>query len=270
MSNEKFDDWFDKTFDEAFDRAASSDSSLPAHDTKRESWMKVKLQLETVNRRRKRRRKYQLAGVVAASMMAGAIFFSPPTITQAVSPIYQQLKEWGDGIVTIISGKDESTSDTVAKTAPPPEGSGPEAGQIGESLLDSSDSEEGSKSLEQVTKRLSFSYPEIKYIPEGYRYDDVLAAAPADGESAINNLAVKYISEEGIMLTISMIGMSDGPVSVSSPGLDTEKVILDSGTEAILAKGRLSTLQFLYNNVWIEIAGELSKEELVKMANSLP
>lgn len=270
MKDEKYDDWFNQAFDDAFERAAS-DSPPPDQVTKRESWLQVKQQLESNNRRRHRRRRFQLAGVIAASMATGAILFSPPTISQAVSPIYQQLKDWGDGIVTIISGRDEPVTNTEAKTSPPPEGIGPESNNnIGEKLLWSSSAEDHDLTLEEVKSRLTFPYPDFQYIPQGYMFYDVLVA-PQNDEVPIDDMAVQYISESEKFLNISFYNFATGSVSVSSLSSPTAETLnLKSGVEALYSEGRTSSIQFIYNNVMIRIVGELSKEELLKMANSLP
>lgn len=267
MNNEKFDEWFEETFDEAFERAASRTSHL-SDDAKKESWQKVKRKLDAASRRKQRRRKYQLAGVIAASMATGAILFSPPVVTQAVSPIYQQLKEWGDGVVSTISGKKSPITATVPVTPPPPEGKGQEAGNLGESLESSSNSNELSLTLDQIKSRLSFKLPELKYIPQGYRYSDVHVAVPND-QSSIDSLILQYTSNEGRIMSISLFNMVSGAISISSSGSVSEKIMLDSGTEALFIKGRLSKLQFVKNQIWIEISGELDQEELLKIGNGL-
>ncbi|MGM1044597.1 MAG: DUF4367 domain-containing protein [Bacillota bacterium] len=269
MNNEKYDDWFNEVFDEAFERAASH-SSTPDHDTKRESWLQVKQQLESKSRRKQRRRRFQMAGIIAASMAIGAILFSPPTITQAVSPIYQQIKEWGDGIVTIISGKDDSVTDTVPKTSPPPGRSGEIYENLGEEVLWSSSAEDNNLTLEEVKSRLTFTYSDFEYIPQGYKFHDVLVA-PIDEESRIHDMAIQYVSESGKILNISYINIINGPVSVSTlSSPSSESFQLDSGTEALYTEGIASSIQFTHNGVMIRIVGEISKEELLKIANSLP
>ncbi|WP_106767691.1 DUF4367 domain-containing protein [Paenibacillus faecalis] len=272
MKNEKYDPWFDEAFDEAFERAAAKASPpVPDQNTKRQSWLQVKEQLERSRRQSRRRRRFQLTGIVAASIATGAIFFSPPTISQAVSPIYQQLKDWGNGIVMVITGKDEIATNTVPKTSPPPEGIGPEMdNNLSEELLWSSSSEDHDLSLEEVKARLTFPYPEFQYIPPGYQFYDVLAA-PMNEEAPIDDMSVQYISEDGAFLNISFYNLAVGQTSVSSLGSVTaETLILESGIEAIYIEGNASSIQFNYNNVVIRIVGELSKEDLLKMANSLP
>ncbi|MEI0737489.1 hypothetical protein VQ056_13815 [Paenibacillus sp. JTLBN-2024] len=97
MKSEKFEEWFDV----AFDRAVSS-SSLTSDESKRASWKKVQAQLDQVKRKRKQRRRLQLSGIVAASFIAGAVFFSPSGVTKALSPIVQSVVDLGNGMIGIV------------------------------------------------------------------------------------------------------------------------------------------------------------------------
>lgn len=271
MNNEKYDDWFNEAFDEAFERAANTTSSV-THDTKRESWLQVKQQLEVKSKQRKRWRRFQYAAVIAASMAVGAIVFSPPAITQAVTPIYQQIKDWGNGIVTIISGKNKATSETtIPKTSPPPEAS-EELGNLGEKLLWSSSSDDFDFTLEEVKSRITFPYSEFRYFPKEYQFKEVFVA-PENDTAPIYNMIVQYVSEEGKLINVTYTDLDTGEISVSNlTTTNTETLFLESGLEAIYTRGPSSSdsIQFTYNNVLIHIIGELSKKELLKIANSLP
>lgn len=269
MNNEKYDDWFNEVFDQAFERAANTPSPV-SNDTKRDSWLQVKQQLALKNKRKQSRRRFQLAAVIAASMAMGAIIFSPPAVTQAVSPIYQQIKEWGDGFVTIISGKKTPSSGTVAKTSPPIDDA-EEVGNLGEKLLWSSSSGDYDFTLEEVKSKLTFPYPEFAYLPNDYQYNDVIVA-PKDDKAPIDQMTIQYISSDSKLLNILYIDL-EGDIAVSTVGSPDSKTLhLKSGTEAIYSEifSKTHTLQFTHNNVLIQIFGEdISKNELLKIANSL-
>lgn len=271
MNNEKYDDWFNEAFDEAFERAANTTSSVN-HDTKRESWLQVKQQIAARSKQKKRWRRFQYAGIIAASMAMGAIVFSPPPISQAVTPIYQQIKDWGDGIVTIISGKNKpSSGTTIPKTSRPPE-SPEQSGNLGEKLLWSSSSSDFDFTFDEVLSRITFPYTEFGYFPKEYQYSQVYVA-PENDTAPIYNMIVQYVSSEGKLLNVKYTDLETGEVAVStliSPNAET--LYLKSGIEAIYSQGPSSadSLQFTYNTVLIHINGELSKKELLKIANSLP
>ncbi|WP_054957862.1 DUF4367 domain-containing protein [Paenibacillus dakarensis] len=272
MNNEKYDDWFNEAFDEAFERAAANSPSV-SHDTKRESWLQVKQKISANNKRRKRVRRFQFAAVIAASMATGAIFFSPPLVTQAVSPIYQQIKDWGNGIVTIVSGKHTPSTATVPKTPPPVEGADETVEEnLGERLLWSSSSSDYDFTLEEVKSKITFPYPEFGYFPKDYQFKQIFAA-PEHDAAPIYNMIVQYMTNEEKLLNVTYTDLVTGEVAVStSVNPNPETILLKSGETAIYSEGSnaFNSIQFAYNNVLIHISGELSKKELLKMANSLP
>lgn len=110
-------------FDEAFHQAVSA---TPASNTEpmRQSWLRVQKEIDQLGVRKKRMRTIRLSVIVAASVTIGAVIFSLPSGTQAVSPFVQSIKDWGNGMKSIVIedrttklGADPST----AKTPPPPE-----------------------------------------------------------------------------------------------------------------------------------------------------
>lgn len=76
----------------------------------------------------------RLSFVIAASVALGAVLFSVPTDTQAVSPFVQTIKDWGNGMKSIII-KDRTNEivgldPLAAKTSAPPERGIEDAPQI--------------------------------------------------------------------------------------------------------------------------------------------
>lgn len=270
MSNEKYDDWFDEAFDEAFDRAASRHSLPTSDESKRQSWQQVKLQVERLNKRKQRRRKYQYAGVIAASMAFGAFMFSQPAVTQAVSPIYQQIVDWGNGIAGQIFGKNTPVDDSKALTPPPPDvSSTPNTDQVPEAeLVETEDIpfSDSDQSLIKSQQRVNFNIPKAGYIPDGFAFSE--ATGISDSENGpIYDLHVHYMNADGKVLTITYVEMLDNR-SVGVGGEVKETIKLDSGATAYLSE---TTLRFLYDNdqILVMISGFFPKEELLKVANNL-
>lgn len=271
MSNEKYDDWFDEAFDEAFDRAASR-SSLPTdNESKRQSWQQVKLQIGKSNKRKQRRRRLQLSGVVAASMLIGALIFSQPTVTQAVSPIYQQIMDWGNGITGQIFGKKEPVDPSKALTAPPPDITPmpdssrqvPSAELVETEDVTFADSDE---SLVESQKRVLFNIPQIGYIPKGFEFYE--ATGIAENESApILDLHLHYKNADEKVFYIDLIDMSSER-SIGLGGKVTETLTLKSGAVAYLTE---TNLRFLHDNdkILVNISGLFSREEFIKIANGI-
>ncbi|WP_339293126.1 DUF4367 domain-containing protein [Paenibacillus sp. FSL W8-0187] len=269
MSNEKYDDWFDEAFDEAFDRAASR-SSLPTdNESKRQSWQQVQQQIKQVNKKKQRRRRFQLAGVIAASMAFGALIFSPSSVTQAVTPVYQEIKDWGNGVVTQIFGMREPVDEGKALTAPPPEqGIEPEEYVKPAELVDTeyvpfTDTDE---SLTESQKRAVFKIPKINYLPEDYKFHEATALTK-DENADFDELHLQYKNSDDKFFYIDLIGMQLGKM-INLNGDIKKTIVLESGAKAYLTE---NNLRFLYDNdqVVVSISGFFTEEEFIKIANSI-
>lgn len=273
MSNERYDDWFDEAFDEAFDRAASR-SSLPTdNESKRQSWQQVKLQIERTNKKKQRIRRFQLAGVIAASMAFGALVFSQPSMTQAVSPIYQQIIDWGNDITGQMFSKKEPLDTSKALTIPPPDiqiqpgqentDQVPPAEVVETNVVHFTDSDE---SLTESQKRVLFKIPEIGYIPDGYKFYEATGISESDQDPLLD-LHLHYKNADGEVFYIDLTDML-AERSFGLPGQVIETLTLKSGAEAYLTE---TSIRFLYDSdkVLVNISGFFSKDELVKIANSI-
>ncbi|KOP68724.1 Tat pathway signal protein [Bacillus sp. FJAT-18019] len=273
MSNERYDDWFDEAFEEAFDRAASR-SSLPTNnESKRQSWQQVKLQIERSNKKKQRLRRFHLSGVIAASMMLGAFVFSQPSITQAVSPIYQQIVDWGDGITGQIFGKKEPVDTSKALTAPPPDlapSSGQEStDQVPEAVIVESNDvpfTDTDESLTESQKRVLFKIPEIGYTPEGFEFHEATGIAESE-QAPLLDLHLQYKNADEKFFYIDLIDTS-ADRAISMGGEVIETLTLQSGAKAYLTE---TNLRFMHDNdsILVNISGFFSKDEFVKIANSI-
>lgn len=264
MNNEKFDQWFD----DAFDNAATS-SSLSSDESKKESWKKVQLEIHKHNKSTKRMRHFQLAAVVAASVAAGAIIFNPPAITQAISPMYSSVKDWGNVVVEIIFSTNTRPSLEDAKTSAPPNDY-PEDEENPSATLDRV-VQFTSKvlTLEEVQNEISFAYPNFRNIPD--RFHLVSSELPPDTSAVKSDqLTMTYRTDNNetmrilLQSTINMVG------TTSSGSPDTEILTLDNEIEAYYTPGRFNDIKFMYNGLLIGIYGNVTKEELLQMAESLP
>lgn len=269
MNNEKYDDWFDEAFDEAFDRAASR-TSLPTDiESKRQSWQQVQQQIKQVHKKKQRRRTFQLAGVIAASMTFGALIFSPSSVTQAVTPVYQEIKDWGNGVVTQIFGMQEPVDKSKALTAPPPEqGIEPEGYVLPSELVDTeyvpfTDTDE---SLTDSQKRAPFKIPKINYLPEDYKFYEATALT-TDENPVFEELHLHYKNSDDKFFHIDLIGMTLGKM-INLNGDIKKTIILESGAKAYITE---TNLRFLYDNdqVIVSISGFFTEEEFIKIANSI-
>ncbi|MGP3785598.1 hypothetical protein [Paenibacillus sp. 1A_MP2] len=119
LEDEFFDAAFDMAFDEAFHQAVSATPTVSNTEPMRQSWLQVQKEIARIGARKKRMRTIRLSVIVAASVTIGAVIFSLPSGTQAVSPFVQSVKEWGNGVKSIVIedrttqlGADPSTAKT--------------------------------------------------------------------------------------------------------------------------------------------------------------
>ncbi|QCT02845.1 Tat pathway signal sequence domain protein [Paenibacillus algicola] len=283
MSNEKFEDGFDPAFDEAFDKAfdeafesaaSKMDSPYPVPTSKVESWQKVKQQLDQQHKVRKRVKRYQIAGIIAASIAGGAIIFSPPAVTQAISPLYQQVKDWGDGIITIVSGRDEpvSENESKAKTLPPPDYRDDEPAQLhpNEGQVTIPEVDNTTYTWDEIQEKLTFAMPELGYIPDGYRYEEALPHV-VKRDDPIGMLTMVYTNDQGDRLTFDFYDLSDGKkVSIGVLG-ELSEITLASGVTAQIKETSTgyNQLDFVDNNVRTLITAPVTREELIAIADGM-
>ncbi|OAB41083.1 DUF4367 domain-containing protein [Paenibacillus antarcticus] len=264
MNDERFDQWFD----DAFDNSVSS-SSLSSEESKKESWKKVQVKIEKINMLKKRKRHFQLAAVVAASVAAGAIIFNPPAITQAGSPVYSSIKDWGDGVINIVFGTTDQSNSEDAKTSAPPDYFNETEENPSATLESVTEYQSKVLSVEEVQKYISFAYPNIHNIPERFKLKSSELPTTTPVEKS-DDVTMTYKTDNNETMRIIMHYFAYPTVSSSTGSEDTEILILENEIEAYYTPGRFNDIKFLYNGMKIWIYGNVTKEELVKMAESLP
>ncbi len=295
LEDDFFDAAFDMAFDEAFHQAASA---TPASNTEpmRQSWLRVQKEISRVGARKKRMRTIRLSVIVAASVTIGAVIFSMPTGTQAVSPFVQSIKEWGNGMKSIVIedrtthfGADPST----AKTPPPPERGVNEAPKFYSGDEPEEDEDivlpfyETSHLLEPivVTKEIARSgfmgdFLLSKAIPE--RFTKIKFELMLDTLNPVNpedyyesqRMRVRYSGEgkngEEEVIQFDYAYVSPGQV-IEGPMLrETSIVKLADGSDAFMYLGPpYNTFQWMMGSVNMSLFGTVSEEEMTAIANDL-
>lgn len=299
FDSELEDDFFDAAFDMAFDEAFyQAVSAPPASNTKsmRQSWLQVQKEIDRVGVRKKRMRTIRLSVIVAASVTIGAVIFSMPTGTQAVSPFVQSIKDWGNGMKSIVIedrtthlGADPST----AKTPPPPERGVNEAPKFYSGDEPEEDEDivlpfyETSHLLEAVvvTKDIARSgfmgdFLLSKAIPE--RFTKIKFELMLDTLNPVNpedyyesqRMRVRYSGEgkhgEEEVIQFDYAYVSPGQV-IEGPMLrETSIVKLADGSDAFMYLGPpYNTFQWMMGSVNMSLFGTVSEEEMIAIANDL-
>ncbi|MWV42372.1 hypothetical protein GRF59_01900 [Paenibacillus sp. HJL G12] len=263
MKSEKYEEWFNV----AFDRAVSS-SSLTSDESKRASWKKVQEQLEQVNHKRKRRRRIQLSGIVAASFLAGAILFSPPGVTKAISPIVKSVVDLGDGMISIIIRNGDTPQSLVTpKTENPEKTLGQENENDNFARLEWSEerkSESSPLQLEDAKSKLSFALPDITQVPPEYRFDSYTISYPSENGSKFDRISLKYVDKEKHNLWIDMMKLKTYQSTMTTVPKDTEMIQLGDD-ELYFSPGVYNQLIGMHQTVMIQIGSDLPKDELVRV-----
>ncbi|CAM2778448.1 DUF4367 domain-containing protein [Paenibacillus sediminis] len=266
MKNEKYDELFDKLFDESFEQALSV-SYLTSEDAKKSSWLKVQRQIESMNRRKNRLRGIRMISVVAASVLIGAVLFSPPVVTKALSPFYQGVQSFGDGMVSVIFGnQNNALSKEDAKTPPPPEAvedpNKPSATMI----------KEGNSSFETVPfseaqSKVSFTLPGLSYIPAKFQIDHVELLFESN-KTLSSQATLFYKSSDGNQFRVIFDQIELNEVQTSSGTNHTEEIELSKDSKAYLTidGSKFSSIQFMVNDIHVKIFGQLSRDELIEIA----
>ncbi|MDN8588959.1 hypothetical protein Q0V21_09295 [Paenibacillus sp. 11B] len=294
LEDEFFDAAFDMAFDEAFHQAVSATPTVSNTEPMRQSWLQVQKEIARIGARKKRMRTIRLSVIVAASVTIGAVIFSLPSGTQAVSPFVQSVKEWGNGVKSIVIedrttqlGADPST----AKTPPPPERGINEApkfysGDIPEDEIVLPFYEE-SHLLEPivVTKDIARSgfkgdFLLSKAIPERFtkiKYElmlDTLNPVNPEDYYESERMRVRYTgvgkNGEEEIIQFDYAYVMPGQV-IEGPMLrETSIVKLADGSDAFMYLGPpYNTFQWMMGSVNMSLFGTVSEEEMTAIANDL-
>lgn len=288
LEDEYFDAAFDLAFDEAFHQAVSAPSASHT-ESMQQSWQKVHREINRIGLRKKRIRTLRLSVVVAASVTIGAVIFSLPSGTQAVSPFVQSIKDWGNGMKSIVIedrtthlGADPST----AKTPPPPETSLDDILKVQEEEALNTPSYELSSHLLRpvlVTEEIAREgfmgdFLLSKAIPE--RFNKVKFELVLDTENPVNpddyyesnQMRVQYTSEgksiEDEIIQFDYVYVMPGEKIEGAMLRDMSIVKLADGTEALMYIGPpYNSFQWMMGSNNMSLFGTLSEEEMTAIAN---
>ncbi|MDR0267540.1 hypothetical protein [Paenibacillus sp.] len=268
MKSEKFEEWFDV----AFERAASS-SSLTSDESKQASWKKVQTKIDLINRKRRRSRRMQLGSIVAASFIAGAVLFSPPGVTKAISPIVNTVVDFGNGMMGIvIKSGDVSPNVITPKTLEPDQFLDlNNEGEPLEESLDHSytwDSVDNPKSIVDAQSQLSFLVPDINQLPSEYQLRSYTISDPSEVGNKFDKIALEFTNNKEQTVWITIVHLKTYQSMTSVVPTETEK--LQVGTDSVFySPGSYNQLLALRGNLTIQIGSDLPKEELIRVYESL-
>ncbi|MGF6354121.1 hypothetical protein ABIE27_002031 [Paenibacillus sp. 4624] len=285
LEDEYFDAAFEQAFDEAFRHAASAPSASRT-ESMHHSWQKVQKEIERIGARKRKMRTFKLSGIVAASVTIGAVLFSLPSGTQAVSPIVQSIKNWSNGMKSIIvedKSVNLSPDPSTAKTPPPPDRessfvSPHEAASAPAFELSSHVFRSVAVTEEIARDGFVGEFILSKAIPA--RFNKVKYELMLDTDNPVN--PDDYYESEVLRVRYSIQGKSDtdeliqfdyeyikpGQSIERTPLQKSEAVKLIDGSEALVYVGPpFNSIQWMTGSLSMSLFGSVTEEEMIAIAN---
>ncbi|WP_342551355.1 hypothetical protein [Paenibacillus sp. FSL R7-0652] len=285
LEDEYFDAAFEQAFDEAFQQAATAPSASRSQSMQ-QSWHKVQREIEILGAHKRRIRTLKLSGLVAASVMIGAVLFSLPTGTQAVSPLVQSIKNWGNGMKSIIveeKSVDLSPDPSTAKTPPPPDMESNYSFHADAEGIPVFELEKHVFRPVAVTEEIAREgflgeFILSKAIPA--RFDKMKYELLLDTENPVN--PDDYYESDMMRIRYSIQGKSDTEELIQinyeyvRPGQSLEKtplqkskaVKLTDGNDALVYVGPpFNSIQWMTGTLSMSLFGTVTEEEMIAIAN---
>jgi hypothetical protein len=263
-------DNFDTEFEIAFEEASKQHEFItPDHSS---SWNKIKVKMDRRSRWKKIKSTYSKLGIIAASILLGAIIFGMPTPIKAFSPFFTLIKSLPGNVVEYVFGSHDSENNTKAKTEPPPDvnqGQGP----IDQNAKASSNmSTKEIINMDEAKKRVSFQVPETSYIPDGFTQLNMVIFSN-NSATPVDQITINYIDPNGKTYKLVMSKLKHDSMITSGSNKDSgsvEEVTVNSGKAYLtIEKNQKLDFEFMFHQVFIVIVGDLTKDEVIKIANGL-
>lgn len=256
---------FDEIFDEAFDSAARDQTFVPDSD---QSWLRVQ---QALAKKAKRSARLRLLPYVAASFLLGAFIFGTPAATNAFSPFIKSVAVYTDNMVNIIFGTgNRETAKPI--TAPPPGHGESSTGTDSSGYVEPVHT--ALPNWNNILPNVAFYAPSLDYIPDGFELQSIETLS-VDSNQKITNVVLLYqnlhASDQKYSVTLKQ--MKENETLESSSTLDSTSLntMNIGGKEIHWLKGKSdwSTLEFVINNTYIGILGNISDEQLLLIAEQI-
>lgn len=255
-------DDLEQEFDEAFSKAVKNmpPPHIPSH---KDAWNQVRPKIRRMQRRRAIRKSTARIGIIAASVSIGAFLFGNPTVSTAFTPFYQTVKKFPDQMISFFFGN-KNNPGTEAKTIPPgPAEVSPTKrdDKVETILIDRQNS----------GQELALAPPRFNYIPEQYLLTETYADVNSDEQEA-KQVYFIFTNKQQQVLRVFLSRLEDDTTIGSGAGKNDlmETVQMDDGTAYFTVTNDGSNkLEALRANFYVYMIGNISKEEMVKVAEGI-
>ncbi|MBB6731836.1 DUF4367 domain-containing protein [Cohnella zeiphila] len=256
-------------FDKAFEEAARNIDFTPDFEA---SWQRVEKKLK--RRRRRPWNRLRMLPYIALSFVLGALLFGTPTFSRAFAPFFESLQNVQDGLVHVVIGS-QTVVTTKPKTAPPPGYQPPsrEEHEAGETIGVST--EVNYDSWEEAKKNLSFKPPAIGYVPPGYTLDHVMVSIPFQKDKAnLAGLIYSHLEDKvngGYSILIKQIATGEKISSDYDENAGKLEILDIDGKQGylFLTNDGYSGLDFRYGQLYVSIAGDLDREQILQVGKQI-
>lgn len=122
---------------------------------------------------------------------------------------------------------------------------------------------------------LPFKLPKIYYLPDGYMLNsaELITAQHSSAYSSESNLIegayLLFETKSQQQLTMMFRVLREDEIIRTPYEENIETITLNNGTVAYYTPGKIAQISFMIDDIFVMAAGQLSKDELLKIANNL-
>ncbi|WP_027087564.1 DUF4367 domain-containing protein [Cohnella panacarvi] len=255
---------FERLYEAAFEAAARSGSPQPSTDY-RPSWEKLQTKLGRYDSSRRRRARVGKFAILASALLLGAFLFGNTSNVRAIPPVFSTLYESSAGVLSYFFGRAEDQNPSQAKTPPPPDAM--QSGSAGQPV-----SRMIVTDAAQADGLLSFPSPTFRYIPDGYRLNNVQVSYYGDKTRA-DSAVYLYLNQDGNQIAFSFVKLEDRTSLTASEGrkgVKVEQVELGDGPGVLYAADNGSTrLETVVGSLHVSLSGILPPDQIVRIYDGI-
>lgn len=258
----------DRLFDEVFESAIQDSLDIKIPDPS-PSWAWIEKKIAIERKKRNRRKFMRLVGMIAASLLIGAVLFGTPQVTEAFQPVIRLFFNVKGGVVTLFYGDANGAkqNEKGALTEPPMEVEGP---RMGNSNVSAEDVEElKAATLEEARKLTKSPLPELTYVPEGYELLEIKMSVNKDRilEGLTYTFWVKNDKSRFFSFVAVPVQLNKGMSLLGQEQAESVNIRGTAGSFVQKADGKV--LIWIESGMSYKIYGNLTENELMRIAEKI-
>jgi len=267
---------FDQLFDQALEQATIQHQTTPDPTA---SWKRVEGMLR---RQKKKSHLLKTLPYIAASFILGAVLFGSNVATNAFPPFFHGIESIQKDVYSFVFGTTDSTVKKALTSEPPaftsngltsePPAVNSKGIPDGTDISVGQNTERSFKSWEEARPLVLFSQVNVNYIPKDLNVNEILLFFHPDKVQAHHAVLIYTSnSNQRVLIEIKLLEENQVLTATADKNDGTLETIEINNTDAYLYvsnKGNVS-LKYMTMNLYISISGNVSKEEIVRIANNI-